>query len=214
MNTSFLLNKEGRLVVVIDINHTGRTDLIETISMRDYLEYKNDLINYLQNGKILVTKYNSLEDYVHFRDAESLLSALKKSTMEKSLKLVKDFFESNSKYASIKHEYENKDQLYLTLSKGSFYLDEETKDVVYVEVGFGEYHQGDYGGTTDEGCHYMAYGGIYMKPSDIYEAALLFSVLQYTGYVDLRELNKTIFENKLNFTNVEELSREQKIKEE
>lgn len=75
----------------------------------------------------------------------------------------------------LKHSvYKSLDTLTLVVNEGNFH---QIGKVQYVEVTYGEYFQGDYAGTTKEGCHYMAAMGAYFPLDKIDEALEYFMII-------------------------------------
>ncbi len=209
MDIEFALNKDGLLVVVLPPQRKI-DDNYDIISLNDYYQYKNELETGIVNDKIkinILAKENlslfssSLHDCV-----DTILNINNsRSFTKEALDLVNHFLDKEKSY--MEHDFPNKNKLCLYLNVGSYFIDNKTIPVKHIELSMGEYYQGDYGGTTSEGCHYMAYDVVYMKATDSLNAVKLFQVSKLVGpTVSFKTINELFFNNKLKFYSIKELA--------
>lgn len=180
------------------------------ISLYDYYCHKDNLEESITSGKIK-TKHLSSLDIMTI--GPQIYDSLKgwwcqvltnDSSAKTAFDLLNSFLDKGVSY--ITHDFPNKNQLCLSLTTGSYFINNETVSVKHIELSMGEYYQGDYAGTTSEGCHYMAYGDVYMKSTDSLNAAKLFEISKFAGpTVTFKMLNELFFNNELKFYSIEEL---------
>lgn len=181
------------------------------ISLYDYYYHKDNLKESITSGEIK-TKHLSSSDIMTI--GPQIYDSLKgwwcpvltnDSSLKTALDLVNGFLDKGEFH--IEHDFPNKNQVLLSLTTGSYFINHETVPVRHIELSMGEYCQGDYGGTTSEGCHYMVYDGVFMKPTDSLNAAKLFEISKFAGpTVTFKIINELFFNNELKFYSIEELA--------
>ncbi len=204
MNINFGLDNDGLLMIVLPLQ-TKTENEVYVISLSDYYQYKNELESGIVNEKIKINIL-SKECILSFLSYKNIIADKNQfSFLKTALDLVNGFLDKGE--SRIDHDFPNKNRLYLSLTTGSYFINHETVPVRHIELSMGEYCQGDYGGTTSEGCHYMVYDGVFMKPTDSLNAAKLFEISKFAGpTVSFKILNELFFNNELKFYSIEELA--------
>lgn len=207
MNKSFILTKNNGLVVLInEISSPPNNEKVyQTITLTEYAEsLDRDNYEYVSTKTYIkdevVALFRSLSDLIAYTQFPIF------SHLTQIIHLIKGYFDEGSCESTF--EFPNKNQARISISKGCYYLNKQNKIVSHIELGFAEYHQGDYAGTTGEGCHYMCYGTTYMKCSDLDQAVKLFQIIKITdSTTEIQTLNKLFFNNELKFFSIDELDR-------
>ena len=209
MNKSFILTKNNDLVVLInEISSPPNNEKVyQTITLTEYAEsLDRDNYEYVNTKTYtkdeVVSLFRSLSDLMAYTQFPIFSSSINTQIIH----LIKGYFDEGGCESTF--EFPNKNQARISISKGCYYLNDQTKKVLHIEIGFAEYHQGDYAGTTCEGCHYMSYGTNYMKCSDLEQAVKLFQIIKFTdSTTEIETLNKLFFNNELKFYSIDELDR-------
>lgn len=215
-----LQDKDHNQRIVFMLDDITNEDIGDLNYTKNFISV-NDRISLISNPDFNVNVYPiHKNNIITLPEPPSIKDYLRRQCGQTVSKLTKEFFTNIGKTTEDSFDYEDKNQVYIELATNTYFIegptifDGESKTVRHITISFAEYCQGDYVQTTSEGCHYQSWGSVYMRPSDIDQAVMLYEVLKMTGIVDFNKINEIFFKGELNFLSIDELHNEQQIQEE